>query len=238
MSDTRQELVPRRAEDTRGGLPVTLAWCVIAAMVIFNAGWLLAGALERHGYSPARHDVSDLTAITAHHAWVMFAAQGIAAAATIAFAIGALRPSLALAGRRDALGAWLLAGSLMAVDNVSDIFFRLDCRAADPRCTLAASATSTHGKVHIGVGIATAAVTLAVPFVLARRMRSVSGWRDFSRPTLVFGIVFAAAMVSYGSLDHSSVQGYAQRAAIVLASIGVAALAIRVRTLARVSSPA
>jgi hypothetical protein len=29
------------------------------------------------------------------------------------------------------LGAWLLAASLMGLDNLSDVFFRLDCRAVD-----------------------------------------------------------------------------------------------------------
>jgi hypothetical protein len=101
--------------------------------------WLLAGTMQTGGYSAASHDVSDLGALTEQSPLVMLTAQGIAGALTIAFALLALQPALAVPGRRAALGAWLLAASLMGLDNLSDAFFRLDCRAADPGCTAAAA---------------------------------------------------------------------------------------------------
>jgi hypothetical protein len=69
----------------------------------------------------------------------------------------------------------------MGLDNLSDAFFRLDCRTADPGCTAAAS--SWHAKVHLAVGLISAVATIAAPFVLAARMRYVPGWRDLARPT-------------------------------------------------------
>ena len=51
-------------------LMVRLAWAAIAAEVVFVAGWLVLGAIEGHGYSPGRHDISDLGAPTAHHVWL------------------------------------------------------------------------------------------------------------------------------------------------------------------------
>ena len=91
---------------------VLLSWGAILGQVVFTAGWLLAGALEPAGYSSARHDSSDLASLTAHHAPLILTAQAIGGALTVAFAIGALRRSLAVRGRRSPIGAWLVAGSL------------------------------------------------------------------------------------------------------------------------------
>jgi hypothetical protein len=219
----------RRTPDPRA---VWLSWGAIAGMVVFNLGWLLTGALQTGGYSAASHDVSDLSALTAQSPLVMLTATGIAGALTIAFALFALRPALAVPGRGTALGAWLLAASLMGLDNLSDTFFRLDCRAADPGCTAAAAASSWHGKVHLAVGLISAIATIAAPVVLAARMRHAPGWRDLARPTLFFGGLLLAVLVTYAALEGKPGGGYLQRAAIVLLSVGVAALALRVRGLA------
>jgi hypothetical protein len=102
-------------EDTFTGLDrraIWLAWGVIGGVAVFNLGWLVAGALQRGGYSVASDDASDLAALTARYPWVLMTATGIAGTSTILFALFALRPALAVPGRGDALGAWLLAGSL------------------------------------------------------------------------------------------------------------------------------
>ena len=208
-----------------------LASGAIAGVVVFNLGWLVAGALQTGGYSVAAHDVSDLAALTAQAPWVMLLGNGVAGVLTIGFALFALRPALAVPGRRSALGAWLLAASLMGLDNLSDVFFRLDCRVADPGCV---PAGSWHGTVHMVVGALCAVVTLALPFVLAWRMRRLDGWRDLARPSVVFGVVFAVVLFSYAALEGRTGGGYLQRAAILLLSGGVVALALRVRSLARV----
>jgi hypothetical protein len=83
-----------------------LAWGAVGGVVVFNLGWLLAGALQAGSYSVARHDVSDLGALTARSPWVMLISQGIAGTLTILFALFALRPALAVPGRGTALGAW------------------------------------------------------------------------------------------------------------------------------------
>jgi hypothetical protein len=219
----------RRTPDPR----VTwLSWGAIAGVVLFNLGWLLAGALQTGGYSAASDDVSDLGALTAQWPLVMLTTQAVAGALTVAFALFALRPALAVPGRGTALGAWLLAASLMGLDNLSDTFFRLDCRAADPGCTAAAAASSWHGKVHLAAGLISAIATIALPFVLAARMRRLPGWRDLARPTALFGVLLVSVLVAYAALERRQGGGYLQRAAIVLFSVGVVALALRVKTLA------
>src|SRR3954447_21311568 len=72
----------------------TLAWGAIVAQVIFVAGWAVLDAVEGHGYSAARHDISDLGALTAHHVVVDLISLGISGVLTMAFALFALRPLL------------------------------------------------------------------------------------------------------------------------------------------------
>ncbi len=210
-----------------------LVWGAIAGVVVFNLGWFLAGALQAGGYSVARHDVSDLAALTAQYPWVMLTAQGIAGALAVLFALVVLRPALAVPDRGTALGACLLAASLMGLDNLSDAFFRLDCRAADPGCTVTAAAGSWHGTIHLAVGVISAIATVAAPFALAARMRRADGWRDLARPSVLFGLLFLAVLVGSAALERKTGGGYLQRAAIVLLSAGVVTLALRIRALAR-----
>jgi hypothetical protein len=211
---------------------VWLAWGAVAGIVVFNLGWLLAGAVQGGGYSVASHDISDLGALTARSPWVMLTAGGFAGTLTILFALFALCPALAVPGRGQALGAWLLAASLMGLDNLSDVFFRLDCRAADQGCTTATAAGSWHGRVHLAVGLLSGIAMIAAPFVLAARMRRAGGWRDLARPTIFAGWLLLAVLAAYVAFEGKTGGGYLQRAAIVLVSAGVVTLALRVRALA------
>ena len=211
---------------------VRLAWAAIAAQVVFVAGWLVFGAIEGHGYSAGRHDISDLGAITAHHVWLNALTLGISGALTIVFAIFALRPALMQADLKQPVSAWLVALSLPALDNLSDVFFRLDCRAADSGCTASQAASSWHGKIHVIVAAIAAVATIIAPFALAYRMRRLDVWRDLARPTLVFGILVVASLVAYVALNGTGAQGWSQRIAALLVTSGVVMLALRVRRLA------
>jgi hypothetical protein len=90
-----------------------LAWAVIAAQLLLVGGMLILGAIEGHGDSAGRHDISDLGALTAHHATAERLIVGIAGAVTIAFALLVLRPSLRTTGGREPVGPWL-GGALAA----------------------------------------------------------------------------------------------------------------------------
>src|SRR5213083_430800 len=62
--------------------PRWLAWGGIAGQIVFVGGWLVLGAIEGHGFSAGRHDISDLGALTAHHATASRITEGIAGAVT------------------------------------------------------------------------------------------------------------------------------------------------------------
>ncbi|HMK13012.1 MAG TPA: DUF998 domain-containing protein [Acidimicrobiales bacterium] len=207
-----------------------LAWATIVAQLACLAGWLFAGVIEHHGYSVTSDDISDLGALTAHHPEIVLVTCGMSGAVTIAFALVALRPALGI-------GAWLVALSLAGLDDLSDAFFRLDCRAADHGCSIGAATASWHGKIHLAAAVVAAIATVLAPFVLARRMRRSVDWRELARPTEVFGIVVALCTFVSVALTDSSAQGIAQRVLAVIVPLGVVALAVRVLQLKVVDAP-
>lgn len=181
-----------------------LAAGAIAAQVIFIAGWVVGAAVQRGPYSSTEHYISDLASLTADHAWILLLAQGIAGVLTIAFALLALRPHAPVA-------AWLVAASGLGLDNLSDAFFRLDCRAID-----GCAQSSWHAHVHSTVGTITSLATLLAPFALARRYRVA----------IVFGILIALGDLANYLLDSD--HGFWQRLVRVIASVGVVLLGYQV----------
>ena len=205
-----------------------LAWGAVAGQVLVTAAWLIAETVQTGGYSVARDDISDLGALTAEHPWVLLIGQGVSGVLTMAFAFLALRPALAAPGHHGPVSAWLVALSAAGLDDLSDAFFRLDCRAADPGCTEAVATSSWHGAIHGIVASVTFAVLVIAPFALARRMRLVPAWRSLAWPTLGFGVLLSVAVAVFVALSITAGGGYAQRAVALLGSFGVIALALRV----------
>jgi hypothetical protein len=206
----------------------SLSVAAIGAQALFVASWMWFGAIEGGGYSPAAHDISDLGALTADNALIFRLCVGVAGAVTMAFAIGALRPALDRDGYGTAVGAWLVALSLPGLDGVTDTFFRLDCRAADPGCSPADAMSSWHGTAHVVVFAVAALATVAAPFALASRMRHVDGWGDLVRPTRLFGVVVIVLLSASLAASGTPVQGVTQRVAATIIPLGVVALAVRV----------
>ena len=126
-----------------------------------------------------------------------------------------------------------MALSLMGLDNVSDLFFRLPCIAAEPGCSVAVATATRQGAVHYAFGIVTALVTVLTPFVLASRMRALPEWRDLSRGAISFGVLFAVLLPLYVGLNGRWGQGLVQRAMALVIAAGVLILARRLRALGR-----
>lgn len=212
--------------DARPSLRRSLAIGAIGGQTLFVIGTLVLGAAEGHGYSAVAHDVSDLGAIGAEHAPVMLAIGAISGAATIAFALGAVRFALRLPGRGGPIGAWLLALSLPAFDNLTDTFFRVDCQAANAGCSSSDALSSWHAQVHVACFVIALLATVAVPFALARRMAALDLWRDIAPVTKRYGVAVVGVLLLTAVTAGTSVQGLTQRLAIMIACGGVIALAV------------
>jgi len=207
---------------------IRLAQSVIAAQVLFTIGWMTAGVFQGDEYSVANHDISDMGAMTAPNPWLYMLPTGITGIATIWFCLGALRPILKISGIRRPIGAWFLALSLMGLDNFSDMFFRLECRAADPGCTQEIAAASVQGKLHIMVALVSVLFTIIAPFALARHMRNLDTWKDLKSKTIVFGIFFLMTLIAYLFTEGGYGHGYTQRIMCLMLSLGIIVLARRV----------
>lgn len=225
MTSAGMALAPSR---TARRWPAILSWGAVIGQSIFTLGWMIGDAVQHGGFSPVSDDISDLGALTANHPWIILTAQGISSTMTIAFALFALSPALSRPGHRVALGALLLAGSGVALDDLSDAFFRLDCQASNAGCSTAASTASWHGQIHAIVGTITFLVMVIAPFVLARSMRRIPDWQNLAKPTVMYGVGLLILLTIYLGLTNQIGQGSAQRAISLAASAGVAALAIQV----------
>lgn len=115
------------------------------------------------------------------------------------------------------LSAWLVAFSLIGLDNLTDPIFRLPCRAIDPGCTGAVVTATFADMMHLLIGMVTGSLTLVAPFALSRRMRLCSNWRDLASKTDVFGVALTILFVVYVGLNGA----YGQR--LRAAHYGVAA---------------
>lgn len=204
---------------------------VVPAQVLFVVALVVAQAVQQDRYSSDRYDISDLGALTADHPWVLLVPEAVAGLVTIAFVLLVLRPALALPGHRDAAGPWLLAASLLGLDNVSDAFFRLDCRRADPGCTDDVRTASWHAQVHELVGFLAVLATVAALFALAHRFRQLERWADLALPVRVLGFGFLGALLVYAVRASRPGGGTAQRVAVVLLIAVFAVLVRRVLAL-------
>lgn len=197
-----------------------LAQAAVAAQILFIGAFLAVGAAEGHGYQPMRDDISDLGALTAHHATVFRLLLLVTGAVTIAFGLLVVGPVL-----RSPLAGGLVALSLPGFDNFTDTFFRLDCRAADPGCGTSQAISSWHGMAHVVCFGVAALATIAAPFVVARAMNRDEQWRSWARAARWFGVLTIALLVGTGAASGSPVQGLAQRVAATVIPLGLAAFA-------------
>lgn len=200
----------------------------LAGQVVFVTGVLVAGAVQGDAYSVADHEISDMGATGAPNAWILLAAQGLCGVLTLVFVL--LGFARALSGFRGrGLSTALLA--LWGLGNLSDVFFRLDCRAADG-CSPEQAVVSWQATVHSVSGLLLLAFAVA-PYVVARCLRRSPDWRSLARSTVIFGIAIDVALVATLALSESGGGGYAQRALALLLASWFALLAGRLLRLSR-----
>jgi hypothetical protein len=197
----------------------------LAAQVVFTLGWVLADRWQGARYSPVRYTISDETALSAPHAWFLVTCQLLAGAGTIGFALFALRPALARAGRVASYAPLMLAIGAMAY---VVIWPRVPCRLADAGCTVHRHLVSAGGltdAVLSGILIVVLAMT---PFPLWRRMRELPEWKPLA-PVMtaarVLGPILVIATAFQGPYSPGSHEGLFERALAVLTTAWICAIA-------------
>ncbi|WP_441248429.1 DUF998 domain-containing protein [Kitasatospora sp. McL0602] len=224
MSNGEQLRSPRRA----------LAVGAVVAQVLFTGSWLVGDLVQGTGHSISAGTISELGALTAAHPWPVLATQAVAGVLTIAFALLALAPTLNVTGGRPSAGAWFVAASPWGLDPVEGIFFRLDCRVADPGCPTNPFAGSWHAAAHAVTGLAGFVIMVITPPLLAVRFRANPAWKSWSGAALGTSPLFFFGFLAFAGLSGHNGVGYAERALALLGSAGVVLLALKTY---RLSSP-
>ena len=207
-----------------------LAWAAITAQVLFVASTLAAAFWQGPRYSAMAQSISDMSALTAPHASFLVVMFTDCGAATILFALFALRPALRTGGRAATVGGVLLALSVAGLGNLLSSSERLACRTADPGCTAAKALSNTGGKMDSAVTSIGILALVAAGFFLASAMRRTADWRPWAWPTRVTALLilaFTIADVAIGSSTGTG--GLFERLIAGTGAAGIAALAIGVQ---------
>ena len=199
-----------------------LTWGIVGllAQVVFAAGWVIAETWQGPRYSPVTDTISDLQAATAPHVWFPIVCFAIGGLATFGFAMFGLRP--ALKGTAAAT-PWKIGLSCLALGNS---FPLISCQLSAPGCTATTQLLSAGGLTDAILSGAALWVLATTPFLLARRLTSLPGWRHLRPVLLVAGVVTPALYALLAiALLVGAWQGLAERVLVVACQLWICLLA-------------
>ena len=198
----------------------------LVAQVVFVVSWLVAAGWQGPHYSAFQHTISDMYAVTAPYGEFLVVVLTLCGAATILFAVTALRPALG-GGWRATAGTILLALSIYGVGDLLSAFEREGCRLADPGCT-SADQMRAGGATDALLSTVGLACFVAAGFFLAAAMRRAPTWQRWVWPTRWVTIVVLALLLATGFSGPLGVEGLLERLLATAGATGIAALAVGV----------
>jgi hypothetical protein len=205
---------------------VTGAWCGIAGPAAFTAAWV-AGSLRQPGYSAGQVQLSGLAAMDARDPQIVMA--GFVGLGVCSVAFGTALGRVAAAGKA---GPWLITTAGAAVV-AAGLFRRDHMLLTGPGF----GGESWHNQVHDLVSDVAYGAMVAVPLVLARRLRGDPGWGRLSRPLLITGLGSAVTLVIFASRAVEPWNPVIQRVAVSLPLGAEVLLAVRLLTLREPARP-
>ncbi|HET7764973.1 MAG TPA: DUF998 domain-containing protein [Burkholderiales bacterium] len=215
----------------RSGIRLSGAWVRLTmaagllGAVLMTSGWILAGFLQPASYSWTAQEISDLGALTAHHARVWNLADSLSGVLIAAFAVGLYR----IVGSRRSGRIAALSVGVVGIGSVLDGFLREDCPlSTSAACRRRAETVglSWHHQAHDIESIVVFAAMLIGPFMLAKVFRRANELRGLRAFSLEVGIALSAATGAYLALSGRAGGGVAERAMALIYSGWVAVLAI------------
>jgi len=198
----------------------------VLAMVIFNAGWLIAETWQGPSYSPIADTISDMQAQTAPHVWFPIACFALGALGGFGFALFGLRPALAGAGKVAANAPWLLAFSLLALGNS---FPLIPCRLSDAGCTASVQLASPGGLTDAIVAGIAFFILAFLPYQLWHRLALLPGWRQLKPVMFAARVICPLAWIMLAlstNLPGMPAAGLVERVLAASCSLWVGALAV------------
>jgi hypothetical protein len=194
----------------------------IAAQVLFVVSWLVAASWQGPRYSVLAHSISDMYANTAPGGQFLVDVFTLCGAVTMGFALRSAWPVLRPGGWPAAVGAALLALSVVGLGDLLSPGERLACRLADPGCTTTMQVSNSGGQMdNLLTSIGLPLLVLA-GFFLAAAMRRTPGWRTWGWPARWTMILLLAFAVLDVVTRNSGLSGLFER---LIAATGATAIA-------------
>ena len=223
-----QDSAQRTAGPIKPGSGRLFSWGLVGvlALLIFNAGWLIAETWQGPTYSPIADTISDMQAQTAPHVWFPVACFALGALGSFGFAAFGLRPALAGAGKVAANAPWLLAFSLLALGNS---FPLIPCRLADAGCSASVQLASPGGLTDAIVAGLAFFVLAFMPYPLWRRLALLPEWRPLQPVMLAARVICPVAWILLAvssNLPGMPAVGLIERVLAISCSLWVGALAV------------
>ena len=206
----------------------------IAGQVLFVVSVVIAGLWQGDRYRVVEHTMSDMYAEGAPRGLLTALLIALCGAATMAFALGAVRPTFRPAGRYGAASTLLLMLSITALGDLLAPFEREGCRLADPGCSSSDQMTAG-GIADVVLSAIGIVAMIAFLFVSAAAMRRTPGWQEWVRPTRWVGVGFVVLLVGYLVADAVDLGGLVQRLLAFFTTGFLAALGWGIR---RAAAPA
>jgi Protein of unknown function (DUF998) len=232
------EQAPREAgpaalpELTRGGGRLRglgrWAWAGLLAQLAFVVSWGLASNWQGSRYSTVAHSISDMYAETAPHAWFLIVVFTVCGAATIGFALGAVRRALRPGGWTATVGSALLAVSIVGLGDLLTPAERLACRLADPGCTTSKQIANTGGMLDNTLSTYGVLALVLAGIFLSFAMRRAATWRGWAWPTRWTMVLLFAAAFADAIGQHYGLGGLFERLIALIGAIWLGALAVAV----------
>jgi hypothetical protein len=229
-----QDRAPRDGGSVQPASRHRFAWGLtgVIALLIFNAGWLIAETWQGPSYSPIADTISDMQAQTAPHAWFPIACFALGALGSFGFVAFGLRPALARSIKGVASSPWLLALSLLALGNS---FPLIPCRLADAGCSASVQMASPGGLTDAIVSGAAFFILAFSPYPLWRQLAVLPGWQQVKPVMIAARVVCPVAWILLAvssNLPGMPAVGLIERVLAASCSLWVGALAVNLIILA------
>lgn len=204
------------------------AWVGLIAQIAFVANWAAASNWQGPRYSTAADSISDMYAMGVPGAAFLIVTFTLTGAATIAFALRSVWPSLRPGGWTAAAGSVLLVLSVGGLGDLLTATERMACRISDPGCTTARQLSNTGGRLDDILTTFGVLAMIVAGILLSFAMRRAAGWRRWARPTRAAMLLLFCA--TCGDIIGSShgVGGVFERLIALTAAAWLGAVAVGV----------
>jgi uncharacterized protein DUF998 len=188
--------------------------------VVFTAAWVTA-SLRQPGHRASQVQISGLAAPGARDRWIMVAGFLLLGGCLVVFGpelrrgLGGTRRAGVAPRLIQAAGVLTVAAGLLRRDHM----------------LLTAGSLSWHNQAHNAVSAAIYVLLIAVPLLLARRLRRDPRWRLLAGPLVIAAVTAAVILAVFAARADGPWAGTLQRAAVSIPLAALAAVALRLAAL-------